>query len=251
MNVFQKYASCYDALYLDKNYHAEVDYIQSLIQKNSVNAKNILDLGCGTGKHAALLSKKGYGIQGIDLSEEMIELAKKNFVSEKLSFSCSDMRDFKIDKSFDVILSLFHVMSYLTTDDDLTKVFSNVNKHLNKGGIFIFDCWYGPAVLNNKPTTRVKRLKKDDFEITRIAEPEIHANDHVVDVNYQIFIKDTQKKLIEDFKETHKMRYLFDNEIDRFLSDNGFNLISCEEWLTGKKPTKDSWGVTFICKKCD
>ena len=76
-------------------------------------------------------------------------------------------------------------------------------------------------------------------------------NDHVVDVNYQIFIKDTQKKLIEDFKETHKMRYLFDNEIDRFLSDNGFNLISCEEWLTGKKPTKDSWGVTFICKKCD
>ncbi|MCK4499965.1 class I SAM-dependent methyltransferase [Candidatus Babeliales bacterium] len=251
MSVFQKYASCYDALYLDKNYQLEVDYIQSLIQKNSVNAKNILDLGCGTGKHAALLSEKGYDIQGIDLSNEMIELAKKNFASEKLSFSCSDMRDFKIDKKVDVILSLFHVMSYLTADDDLTKTFSSVNKHLKKDGIFIFDCWYGPAVLNDKPTLRVKRLKKDDFEITRIAEPEMHANDNVVDVNYQIFIKDTQKKLIEDFKETHRMRYLFDNEIQKFLLDNGFNLILCEEWLTGKKPTKDSWGVTFICKKCD
>ena len=250
MSVFQKYASCYDALYLDKNYQLEVDYIQSLIQKNSVNAKNILDLGCGTGKHAALLSEKGYNIQGIDLSNEMIELAKKNFASEKLLFSCSDMRNFKIDKSFDVILSLFHVMSYLITDDDLTKTFSNVNKHLKKDGLFIFDCWYGPAVLNNKPTLRVKRLKKDDFEITRIAEPEIDTNKNVVDVNYQIFIKDTQRKLIEDFKETHKMRYLFNNEIQKLLLDNGFNLISCEEWLTGKEPSKDSWGVTFICKKC-
>ncbi|MBD3231336.1 methyltransferase domain-containing protein [Candidatus Dependentiae bacterium] len=250
MNVFQKYAFYYDALYADKNYQEEIDYIQKLIQKYSKNlCNNILDLGCGTGKHAALLAKKGYKIKGIDLSKQMINLAQKNFKHKNLSFMSGDIRDFKFNQNFDVVLSLFHVISYLTTDKDLTKVFTNVAKHLNKYGIFIFDCWYGPAVLDNKPEIRIKRLQKNNFKLTRIAEPKTYRDKNIVDVNYQIFIKNIKKNFIEDFEEKHVMRYLFNNEIQKFLSDNGFKLIVAEEWLSGKKPNEKTWSVTFVCEK--
>ena len=74
-------------------------------------------------------------------------------------------------------LSLFHVMCYLNSNAALLNTFKNVYQHLNEGGIFIFDCWFGPGVLTDPPVVRVKRLENTNLEITRIAEPELFPNE--------------------------------------------------------------------------
>ena len=80
MSVFGKeYSQIYDLLYKSKDYEGEVEYLNKLIKKNyKKKIKNILDIGCGTGKHASLLVDKGYHLHGVDMSPQMISIAKKN-----------------------------------------------------------------------------------------------------------------------------------------------------------------------------
>ncbi|MDT8317447.1 MAG: class I SAM-dependent methyltransferase [bacterium] len=254
MSLFGKYSSYYDLLYKDKDYESEVEYIHKLIQKNMPGSKRILNLGCGTGKHDILLAEKGYHVTGVDMSEEMLSEAKARLSSQdsrnlQVNFFQGDIRSLEMEEQFDVVISLFHVMSYQTTNEDLNLAFISAKKHLCKNGFFIFDAWYGPAVLTDLPSMRVKRLEDDKIHVTRIAEPLMHANKNVVDVNYTIFIRDKINDVVHELKETHHMRYLFKPEVDILFDKSGFQLIQLEEWLTGLTPSFNSWGVCWVAKK--
>ena len=215
--VFDTYANYYDLLYKDKDYEGEVEYIDKIIKKYTDKANSILDLGCGTGKHAELLSHKGYFIHGVDASEKMLEKANlRARYNSKIQFTLSNIQDFNLKVKFDVVTALFHVMSYLNDDDSINQSLKNIYYHLKEGGIFIFDCWYGPAVLYQRPEIRIKRLSNNDVELTRIAEPVIKENKNVVEVNYDIFIKNNKDNKIFEIKEVHSMRYFFMNEIKQF-----------------------------------
>jgi SAM-dependent methyltransferase len=194
------YSQYYDLLYSDKDYTGEVEYIDKLIKENSINTKTILDMGCGTGKHAELLYDKGYIVHGIDLSHDMLKIAetRRKGKEDKLSFSHSNIQELKLNKKFDVVISLFHVMSYQNSNAELIKAFEVAKNHLNDGGIFIFDFWYGPAVLTDLPTTKVKRLENEFIKVTRFVEPTLHVEQNIVDVHYNLFIEDkSNEKIIE------------------------------------------------------
>ena len=244
------YSKYYDLLYEDKNYFDEVEYIDFLIKKNCQSAKTLLDMGCGTGKHAELLCEKGYKVHGIDLSEGMLKVANKRKIGkeDRLDFSHSSIQNLNIDKKFDVITSLFHVMSYQNTNSELLKAFEVAKKYLNTHGIFIFDFWYGPAVLTDLPMVRIKRLENKNIKITRLAEPIIHSKKNIVDLNYYIFIEDKISKKLVEKKEIHKMRYFFDTELDFFCETIGFNVLNKYEWMSDKVPDFKSWNVVWIVK---
>lgn len=248
--VFEEYAKYYDLLYKDKNYSAEVEYIHKLIQKYHENAGSILDLGCGTGKHAELLIDKGYTVHGIDMSEDMLkEAIKRGNKNKKLTFTLSDIQNFELGKNFDIVTALFHVMSYQNSNERVEKVLKNVYSHLNDNGIFIFDCWYGPAVLSEQPEVRIKRLENDEISIIRIAEPIMRENENIVEVHYDVFIEDKSTKKIKELKETHIMRYFFIKEIEQLIHSYGFTLIDKFEFLTGNSLNKSTWGSCFVVKK--
>jgi len=250
--VFSAYAQYYDLLYRDKDYEGEARFVKGLIQKYAPNAKNLLELGCGTGIHAEKLAAAGYSVHGVDLSAEMLKWAEERLrhLPEKeakmLSFSCGDIRQFHHRDQFDAVISLFHVMSYQVENSDLAAVFNTVKQHLNPKGVFIFDCWYGPAVLSDPPVVRVKRLEDERIEVTRIAEPKMYPNENRVDVHYQVFIKDKSTGGVEILKETHNMRYLFMPEILGLCEGCGFSILEAREWMTDKEPGLDTWGVYFV-----
>lgn len=252
MNVFNKYSEYYDLLYRDKDYQTEVDYVDQLIKKINPEAKTILDLGCGTGIHAYLLAKKGYMITGVDFSEEMINLANEKKRSDykscenSLTFYHADIRDIKLEQKFDVVISLFHVISYINENEDLKKVFSNIKNSLLPNGVFICDFWYGPGVLSDPPAIRIKRLKNQNLRVTRVAEPEVHSNRNVVDVNYTLFIEDKAEKKMFEFKEKHSMRYFFEPEFRILLDWHGFNEIFFYEWLKRERADLTSWNVCLV-----
>jgi SAM-dependent methyltransferase len=254
MSVFNHYASYYDLLYQDKDYGAEAQFIHHLIQTHAPTAKTILDLGCGTGVHAALLAEKGYQVHGVDLSQEMLQRAidrlsqRSPQLASQLAFSLGDIREFRLNQTFDVVTSLFHVISYQIENQDIQAVFSTAKAHLKPEGIFVFDFWYGPAVLSESPTTRIKRLENSEIKVVRIAEPTVHPNQNIVDVDYQVFIQDKQYESIEEFTEKHRMRYMFLPEIKMLLSEWKFEIINCGEWLTNADPALNTWGVYLVTK---
>lgn len=251
MNIFGNYARYYNLLYRDKDYTGEAKFIVKLLQTHAPTSQSILELGCGTGTLALLLVKEGYKVCGIDLSASMLKQASKQLspeLKEKLSFLQGDIRTIRLEQQFDVIISVFHVLSYQVSNEDLLAAFATVKRHLNPGGIFIFDCWYGPAVLSERPSVRIKRLEDQESKITRIAEPIIYPNLNLVDVNYQVFIENKNTNVVEELQETHRMRYLFQPEIKKLLIDENLELISSGEWMTNRELGFDTWGVYFVIR---
>jgi len=251
--VFQKYAKYYDLLYQDKDYKAESDYISSLINTHLPETKKILEFGSGSGIHARLLGDLGYQITGIERSQQMIDLGNKkaDLNGSTSNFSCvlGDCTETFIGDDFDAVISLFHVISYQTTDKSITAMLNNAYRQLKPGGIFIFDYWYAPAVWNYRPTLRVKKVENSELKITRIAEPECWEDKNRVDVNYLTFIEDLSSGQISKIEETHEMRAFDLNEITLFSSSTGFKVLQSEAWMTKESPSPKTWGVCSIVRK--
>lgn len=252
MTVFAGYSRYYDLLYRDKDYAGEARYVSNLIRHHAPEASSIMEIGCGTGAHAAELAGMGYSVTGVDMSLGMLESAQSrrsdlpSDLQSRMSFTCGDARSVRLGRKFDAVISLFHVMSYQTSNADLASAFETAKEHLRPGGVFVFDCWYGPAVLRQWPAVTRKHLSDDVTEVDRIAEPAIHAETNVVDVNYSIKVTDRLTGTTEVLRETHHMRYLFSPEIDAALSAAGMSLIDSYAWMSDEPPGFDSWGACFV-----
>jgi len=249
MTNFKNYAEYYDLLYKDKNYQEEADYVENLLNTFSENKlQTVLDLGCGTGKHDNLFAEKGYTITGIDLSEEMINIANQS-KHKNAEYLVGDVRNIELNRRFDAVISLFHVASYQADNQDFERYLQTAYKHLEKGGVFIFDFWYGAGVLTDKPSVRVRRLENEKLKITRISEPVMHPDSNVVDVNFEVQIEDKRNSETEKITELHKMRYFFIPEIKYFAEKNNFIFVNSFEWLSEKKMNFDSWNGIVILRK--
>lgn len=246
MQVFDAYGKYYDLLYQDKDYHEEVNFVYGKLESHLNNIKSLLEFGSGTGIHGNLLAKKGMSVTGVELSAQMISMSEQ---SE--SFRCveGDVRNVKLDKKFSAVISLFHVMSYQTSNHDVINTMKNANEHLEDGGIFLFDFWYTPAVNHFKPSTRVKRMQNSSFRVTRIAEPEVFPNENRVNVNYEIIVEDKSTEYLSTFTETHHMRHYSLPEIKLLASITGFSFLESSEFLTNNVPGEETWGVCAVLRK--
>lgn len=248
MGVFGRYAAYYDLLYRDKDYAGEAQFVGELLRKHVPHGRSVLELGCGTGRHARLLAQQGYCVHGVDGSAEMLQGARANSVAGQ-DFVQGDIRSVRVGRHFDAIIALFHVVSYQTTNADLIATFQTARAHL--GGVdsvFIFDLWYGPAVLTIGPSVRVKRFEDEQLAVTRIAEPVTDTERCVVDVHYQVFIRDKTNEQVEELRETHQMRYLFKPEVESLLSQAGLRLADWGRWMDQGQPDSSSWGVYFVAR---
>jgi len=246
--VFNDYAKYYDLLYKDKNYAEEANYIHGLLQKHKAGTKTVLNLGCGTGKHDVCLQRLGYQICGVDLSEMMLVEAAKHTILGELEFFHGDVRNVNLGKTFDAVISLFHVMSYQVTDDDVLSAFTTAYRHLKDGGVFVFDFWHGEGVVSDPPAVRVKCLEDDTVKIIRTANPVMHPDRHVIDVNYRIAAMNKRSGRQSELRETHVMRYFFLAELKQFLLQTGFEINEGFEWMSDR-PLGSAWYGLLVANK--
>lgn len=238
----QNYSKYYNLFYADKNYDAEVEYVDAILTKYGHGIKTVLEFGCGTGGHGMLLNKRGYEVYGLERSAEMAKVAK----DKGLACQVSDITDFKIDKTFDACISLFHVISYINSNENLIRVFNNARSHLKSNGLFIFDVWFTPAVISQRPEVRVKNIENDEIAVKRLATPHVDHVANTVGVNYQIILRNKTTGNYSEFEEMHNMRHFGVPEIELLARQTGFSVIKTEEFLTGRAPSTETWGVNFI-----
>ena len=74
----------------------------------------------------------------------------------------------------------------------------------------------------------------------------MYPNENLVDVNYQVFIRDKRSNLVEEIQETHRLRYLFKPEIELLLQQAQMQLITCYEWMSNKEAGCGTWSTCFI-----
>jgi SAM-dependent methyltransferase len=248
MSVFAHYARYYDLLYRDKPYLEEAAGVLGQIQARRPGARDLLNLGCGTGRHDRALADLGCRVTGVDLSAEMLERARRAAGGrEGLDYLQGDARTVRAGRTFDAVVSLFHVVSYQTENDDLLGLFRTARAHLTEGGVFLFDCWYGPGVLSEPPTDRERVLEDDVIRVVRTAHPVVHPSRDVVDVHYRIAVRERVSGAEALFEERHPMRYLFLPEVEAFLGWTGLRLVDAHEsFRPGVAPSLRSWNVTVV-----
>ena len=213
------YSLLYDVIYSKKNYKAETNLISQIIKKFHSPNINILDIGCGTGEHTLELLKKGYKVTGIDLSNEMLKIAKKKLLSNKLfSNNLFNLNAYNVNKlgvKFNVILMMFNVIGYL---DDVQFFFEKLKDCLEPNALIFFDYWSEKAVKKNPPKTTKKDFLYKDFKATRISKGKIIKNKVKVDLILNIIKKNKTKS----FDETHNVAFYDIRSLVKIIQKYGY-----------------------------
>ena len=131
---YSAYARFYDATQGDRAQHAT--YVRSLLKKHHPRAKTVLELACGTGSILKQLQPH-YDVTGVDLSAEMLKVARKKLPEVRLVQG--DMRTVDLGEQFDVVLCVYDSINHLTRFRDWEAVFRRAREHLSDGGVFLFD----------------------------------------------------------------------------------------------------------------
>jgi len=254
-DTFDAYSAYYDLLYHDKDYEGETGYVLKLLSKHMQPVRSVLDLGCGSGRHVACMARQGLDATGIELSESMhgralaLRAALDSTIAQRIEFIRGDARSVRTGRHYDAVTALFHVASYQTTNADLRLFFQTAAEHLKPGGLFLFDCWYGPAVLTSRPEQRVRDVRDATARIIRFTRPTLRINDNVVEVLFSVLATPTECIDWKEFEEIHSMRYLFLPEVRMFLEGTGLQLVASEEFLSGKPLGEATWNACFVGRK--
>ena len=246
MNYKKFYSKYYDLVYAKKNYKKETDFFFKLITNNTTKIKKVLELGSGTGNHGKYIKKKGYNITGVEKSLHMLKLSHSKRVKFKIHHC--DLKEFRMKKKFDLIISLFHVINYMVKDSEVNKFFETAKFHLNKGGYLLFDTWHTPAIRFRPPSKIKKVFLNKKFKIIKSVIPE-QTNNKAYKIKYNFEIFNKLSKTTDFFNETHKIRHFKINELISFAKKKKFEFISSHKLLSKKKPSKLDWGATLIFKK--
>lgn len=254
--VFEAYARYYDLLYADKDYAGEAAYVLDLA-RDKLQARadgtplQILELGCGTGGHAAQFVAAGCKVHGIDSSPEMVARASERLRGNlAASFGTGDATTLALGRKFDLVVALFHVLSYQATDAAVAAFFRTAAVHLRPGGVAIFDFWHGPGVDADPPATRIRRLSDASLNVLRIAEPTRHPEINTVDVGYTLFFNVSGEDTWRRTEETHRMRYFFLPELTTLQLGAGLEPVCYHPWMeSAGEPGPRNWYALLVARK--
>lgn len=226
---YSKFAKYYDILYVNKNYENEVEFLKNFLSIND----NILDVGIGTGNHAQILENAGYKIDGIDQSEDMLKIARKKI---KGDLYLGNLLNLKINRNYDVIISMFAVLNHLQNTSELEKALKGFNNLLNEGGKIIIDL-HNPQSSGEKIDNfdGIKRKMKWHFDKDTMQEKSIIT-----------YILDNEEYMTE-----HSFKIFTIDEIIYCIKKCGFEILGVYENYNINVIGNDlSKNLQFVAKKC-
>ena len=204
--MFNKSAKFYDAIYASagKDYAVETQKIYALIEKHKKSPGNtLLDVACGTGKHASHLSKY-FQLEGLDLDPEMLAIACRNHPD--IPFHQADMVDFDLKRQFDVLTCLFSSIGYAKTTSRLNQAIQTMARHLVTGGVLLVEPWFTPEQWHAGKVHGMF-IEEPDLKIARMNISEVDGTLSFFDFHYMVATPEG----INYFTERHELG-LFTNE---------------------------------------
>ena len=222
--LYFDHAELYDKMYgVIFDYDEQFSIVDKHMKKRGMD--KVLETACGTGRLAKRLYENGYDVVGLDLSEEMLDIARERVPDIK--FVQDDVRDFDLDDRFDAVVCLGHSFAHMINDEDIYRALECFNKHLKKGGLLIMDNFDALQTIKG-------------FEKYRETTDRVELNDTVVErdnyvdwnigkgISWDWECEYTVKKdgdVIERFTDEQVLRSFIESEIDYFFEEKGFNTI--------------------------
>ena len=224
--MYKRFAAVYDAIYKFKNYAEEADALYSIAERHGVERRSLLDVACGTGEHILHL-KSRFDCRGVDLSEELLEVAKEK--NPGVEFFRGDMRTFDLDKQFDVVTCLFGAIGYMTDPGELKKACANLAKHTAPNGILIVEPWLDKENFKEGYCT-IMTAETDTMKIARANTTKRDADCSVIEFHFLV----ADANGTEHFSETHRMGLFGKEDYLNALQACGLEVEHDEKGLIGR-----------------
>jgi len=192
--MYTKSAAFYDAIYSFKDYRAEAAQLHALIQRHQRSPGNrLLDVACGTGRHLQALAAHGYRVEGLDLDQNLLAIARERNPAAR--FHRADMIDFDLGMTFDVVTCLFSSIGYVKSKERMSRAIANMARHLVPGGVLIVEPWFWPGF----PLDRIGQISVDlpELKLARIVNTQVVGDTYVAHFHYLIGKPDGVDYLVE------------------------------------------------------
>lgn len=239
---FKQIAAYYDDLMAGVPYNLWVKYIEGILDRISCHPKSILDAACGTGNVSEILAQNGYEVVGADIAPDMIEVARSK--DGGVEYHVQDMAELDLGRKFDLAISLFDSLNYITDPSHLAKAIKRVGDHLVDGGVFIFDINTEYALAHHF---------FDQANIASVHYPhyiwnsQYDTTNRICTVNMTFEVIENGEKV--QFKEVHIQRAHSLEELRSMLLDAGFEMVDVFHAYKFRPPTRRSDRVVFIARK--
>lgn len=244
---YSNIAPVYDILMEEVDYGAWADYVAEILSKHGIVPRaRLLDLACGTGTATTLLAETGFSLVGLDLSDEMLAVARAKAGSRKIAIDWrqGDMRRFELDEPVDAAICLFDSVNYLTEEPELMDCFNSVRKSLRPGGLFLFDMNTIHALSQNWGNgTKVRQ----DGEVHSIWRSCYQPCDRTARMDLTVFRPDGNggyRKL----REVHVERGYESGEVEDLLRQADFGEIETYKHGTFSRPEADTARIMITAK---
>ncbi len=242
MGNYEGLAAVYDYLVSGVDFEGWADYVEKIARHFGHNPSSVLDLACGTGNTVLPLASRGYEAIGVDISPQMIGLAKKKAgqIPVKVDFHVEDIRNFILDKPVDLVTCFHDGLNYLTDPSGLREVFIKTARNLKNGGLFIFDLNTIKWVEQFAGSPFI--IEENNFTIIYDTAYEKETSIWTIDIT--CFIKEGE--VYRKFKEQHLVKGYEQKFIEDMLVSTGFDVLAVYDAFTFEKPHVDSKRHFFV-----
>ena len=191
--TYERSTFIYDSYIPRADYTAGARRLTAQIRDVNPQARTLLDVGCGSGKYLENLQGT-FQCEGLDLSDGFIEIARKR--CPDVPIHKANMIDFDLGRRFDVITCLFLAIAYSGTLDNLERAVASMARHLNPGGVLLFEPWVYPENFWEQRLTS-EYVEEPDRKIARMFVARREGRLSVYDIHYLVGTADGIEHFIE------------------------------------------------------
>ncbi len=166
-----------------------------------------------------------------------------------VEFVLGDLRDLRLGRMFDACIVMFAVLGYQTTNEEVAAALDTVRRHLEPGGVLVFDVWNGMAVLTIGPSDRTRIVPSEAGQIERHTSGTLDLRRHLCHVHMRQMLV-AGDRIISETEETHAMRYFFPMELDLLLDHAGFDVAEMTPFDHPQQPLDASaWNMLVVARR--
>jgi SAM-dependent methyltransferase len=226
--VFTASAELYDTIYSSfKDYGAEADRIAALLRAEHPACRAILDVGCGTGEHARLLTAHGFQVDGLDLDPRFVGLAAEKNPGSR--FYVADLSAFAIGARYDAVLCLFGSIGYAKSVEGVVRALSCARGHLAAGGIVVVEPWLTPEAVRPGHTTSLT-VERPPLRVVRTSRLDVAGRMARVTFEYEV----ARPGGVTHATELHELGLFTVDEMNGAFAAAGLSVSYDPAGLTGR-----------------
>lgn len=250
-----KYAEFYNVIYANKPYADEAGVVHACLQQHGQGkTQRLLELACGTGRHAFALEALGYSIHATDYSEDLLAVAAAEAARRRsqVSFELQDMRSLQVSPgSFDAAYCLFDSIGYVQTNAAIVQTLQNAHAALRAEGLLVLEFWHAAAMLRGyEPHRQATWALPNGNTLQRRSETALDVARQLASVHYSLQEVSPDGAVESALEETQVNRYFLVQEMAWLLHSAGFAAL---EWQPAYQPlttiTPDTWHILVVARK--